>query len=262
MIPQTPLVQVVLYALLPGLVVVAGAVIAALRTPGPHLRSALQHFAAGVVFEVAAAELLPDIVRTHTPIETVVGFALGVATMLGIRQFTERLEGEEGSPGQGAPTDEAPPNEATGVRALGAQSGLLGATGVDLLIDGLLLGIGFAAGQREGRLLALALTMELLSLGLATATTLRGAGVHLRRVLMVVGGLTLLFWGGALVGATALTALTGGDLAMVLSFGLAALLYLVTEELLVEAHQRPDTPLIVAAFFAGFLVFLVLGIVT
>ena len=38
-----------------------------------------------------------------------------------------------------------------------------------------------------------------------------------------------------------------------LSFGLMALLYLVTEELLVEAHEKPDTPRISAMFFIGFL---------
>ncbi len=38
-----------------------------------------------------------------------------------------------------------------------------------------------------------------------------------------------------------------------LSFGLMALLYLVTEELLVEAHEKPDTPLISSMFFIGFL---------
>ncbi len=31
-----------------------------------------------------------------------------------------------------------------------------------------------------------------------------------------------------------------------------ALLCLVTEELLVEAHERPDTPLATAVFFVGF----------
>ena len=34
--------------------------------------------------------------------------------------------------------------------------------------------------------------------------------------------------------------------------GLMALLYLVTEELLVEAHEKPDTPLISSMFFIGF----------
>ena len=43
-----------------------------------------------------------------------------------------------------------------------------------------------------------------------------------------------------------------------LSFGLMALLYLVTEELLVEAHEKPDSPLISAMFFIGFLALLTL----
>ena len=47
-----------------------------------------------------------------------------------------------------------------------------------------------------------------------------------------------------------------------LSFGSAALLYLVTEELLVEAHEEPETPLSTATFFAGFLLLFVLQLAT
>ena len=42
------------------------------------------------------------------------------------------------------------------------------------------------------------------------------------------------------------------------AFGLIALLYLVTEELLVEAHEIEDRPWTSALFFVGFLVLLVL----
>lgn len=41
--------------------------------------------------------------------------------------------------------------------------------------------------------------------------------------------------------------------AAVLAFGSAALLYLVTEELLVEAHDTPDGPIHVTMFFVGFI---------
>ena len=43
-----------------------------------------------------------------------------------------------------------------------------------------------------------------------------------------------------------------------LAFGLIALLYLVTEELLVEAHEIPDRPWVTALFFIGFLLLLML----
>ena len=40
--------------------------------------------------------------------------------------------------------------------------------------------------------------------------------------------------------------------AIIASLGAAALMYLVIEELLTEAHEVKETPLITAAFFAGF----------
>jgi ZIP family zinc transporter len=43
-----------------------------------------------------------------------------------------------------------------------------------------------------------------------------------------------------------------------LAFGLIALLYLVTEELLVEAHESEDRPWVTAMFFVGFLLLLLL----
>jgi ZIP family zinc transporter len=67
----------------------------------------------------------------------------------------------------------------------------------------------------------------------------------------VLAGLIML---GALIGGTLLAGLAGPWLEGVLAFGAAALLYLVTEELLVEAHELPDTPLMTACFFVGFLV--------
>jgi len=48
-------------------------------------------------------------------------------------------------------------------------------------------------------------------------------------------------------------------LAAILGFGVAALLYLVTEDLLLEAHAPSDTPAITATFFLGFLIPLVLA---
>lgn len=66
---------------------------------------------------------------------------------------------------------------------------------------------------------------------------------------------------GAAGGATLLHLLPASILEIVFSFGLAALLFLVTEELPTEAHEVPETPLITSMFFAGFLLFLVLGMI-
>ncbi|MBC6612400.1 transporter [Hymenobacter sp. BT507] len=232
---------------------IAGAALAVWRAPGPGLRSAILHFAAGVIFSVVAVELLPDIVQRHAPYEVALGFGLGIATMLGLRAFTQRLEQRKEVPpavAAGSPTPAAP-----------LPWGLLLAIGIDILIDGLLLGIGFAAGAKEGTLLAVALTIELLSLGLATAVELRQDGHSKGRAVGIVAGLSLLLLTGAGVGLTVLQGATGNLLEIVLSFGLAALLFLVTEELLIEAHEETETPWLTLAFFVGFLLFLLLGMV-
>lgn len=209
----------------------------------PWLRSALQHFAAGTVFAAVAAELLPDVMSHHAPLATVLGFLIGVTAMLLIRAFTARLEQQKTQKQAGS-------------------AGLLTAIGVDITIDGLLIGIGFAAGARQGLLLTVALTLELLSLGLATATSLQQKGATRLRSSMTTSLLALLVLVGAMIGLFSLTAVSGNALAVVLSFGVAALLYLVTEELLVEAHEVPETTFITSVFFLGFLAILLLDLVT
>jgi ZIP family zinc transporter len=125
-------------------------------------------------------------------------------------------------------------------------------------VDGLLVGVGFAAGAEAGLIVTIALSLEVLFLVLATAAALVGAGASRGRVLGTTAGLTVLLLAGAIGGTLAAGALTGGLLAGVLAFGVAALLYLVTEELLVEAHETEDTPLATATFFLGFLALLLL----
>jgi ZIP family zinc transporter len=140
---------------------------------------------------------------------------------------------------------------------------MLVAIGVDLAVDGVLLGIGFAAGAKEGRMLAFALATELVALALALATvaTLQRRGASRGRALRILGGLLGVFVASAVAGTLLLAHLSGHALVFVLAFGSAALLFLVTEELLVEAHEEKETAWMTATFFAGFLLFLVIGVI-
>jgi ZIP family zinc transporter len=172
------------------------------------------------------------------------GFILGIASMLVIKWYTAKLELKE-------------------VGNIGKQLlpwGMLTAIGIDLLLDGLLLGIGFAAGAKEGMLLALALAMECLSLGLAISSSLLKLQLNGGKIISILTGLSVLFVIGAAIGFFVLHYTSDKVLEIVLSFGSAALLFLVTEELLVEAHEQKDSPFYTAAFFAGFLIFMILGI--
>jgi len=218
------------YTLIPAAAAIIGAVVAVHARPGPSVVSAIQHFAAGVVFAAAAGEILPDVMHRGSPWATVIGGAIGVATMLLVKQLENWAKGP---------------------------AGLLAAIGIDILIDGLVLGIGFAAGPKVGLLLTVALTIEILFLGLTVATELGESVGSRSKIVGITAALAILLPIGALLGVP-VAALPGPILTGFFAFGLIALLYLVTEELLIEAHETPDRPWVTAMFFAGFLALLVL----
>ena len=261
------LAHVLLLTLLPVCTAALGAIVSTVWPPSSRVRSGIQHFAGGVVFSVVAVELLPDVMQLHSPLSVVTGFALGIAAMLGIRKWTEGNEageapipdGHEGSVSSGEHAEPTIParvaDAATGV----APRGMLVAVGIDIALDGVLLGVAFAAGAKEGLLLTLALSVEVLSLGLAIAASLLDRGASRTRSILTVTGLAALLIPGAIAGDTVLHNAPDGIMTAVLAFGCAALLFLVTEELLVEAHEVPETAGTTTMFFAGFLLFLVLG---
>lgn len=118
--------------------------------------------------------------------------------------------------------------------------------------------IGFVTSQETGVFLAVALSVELLSLGIATAITLQNFAVDRRKILFIILGLSVLVLGSTLLSAALLGGISGGLLGIVLAFGLGALLFLVTEELLVEAHESKQSPWLTATFFGRFLLFMLL----
>ena len=143
----------------------------------------------------------------------------------------------------------------TAARAVDARLpvGFLVVVGVDLFIDGLLVGTGAAVSTKTATIIAIALTVEVLFLGLSVALQL----TKFRSVPTLAAAITALLSLAVAVGAI-LGALVLGDagdavLSLVLAFAAAALLWLVVEELLVEAHETPERPWMAAMFFVGFL---------
>lgn len=220
---------------IPAAVAIAGGALAAVWKPSHQVRSLIQHFAAGVILAALAVELLPDIGKEHATKAVVLGaFAAGSLFMYALKLWTERLEGHGGS---GA--------------AQGAAVGLLVATFVDVATDGFIIGAGFAAGGETGTVLALGLSVELLFLGLAV-TSEQIAGW---RIVGVTTALGLTVLGFAVLGSLLLAGASAAVLAGTLSFSAAALLYLVTEELLMEAHEVEEKPVSTLVLFGGFLTF-------
>ena len=220
-----------LLALSPVAAAVVGATFSTWLSPGQRTVSAIRHFAAGVVFAAAAGEILPDVMHGGSPVfATIVGGAAGVGLMLLVKKAEDWIEG---------PT------------------GLVAAVAIDLFVDGLVLGVAFHAAGTAGLLLAIALTAEVLSLGLALTASLSQQWKSSPKVVAAIGGLSLMLPLGAVL-ATPVSFLPEIYFTSTLALALVALLYLVTEELLVEAHEVEDTPAITAMFFVGFLGLLLL----
>ena len=215
------------FALIPMIAIMLGALLAGWRTPGERLVAAMQHLAAGVVFAAAATEILPLVMHGGSPAATLIGGAIGVAVMLGLKAAEGRFDGPVA---------------------------LLAAIGLDLAIDGLVLGLAFIAGEKAGTLLAVALTLEVLFLALTLTNDLTSRYRKMKAIGLTCA-LALLVPIGALV-AQPVALLSPVWITGFLSFGLMALLYLVTEELLVRAHEHGETTLVTSLFFLGFMAIL------
>ena len=114
---------------LAALVMVTSAVIASRAKPSAAVHSAMQHLAAGVICAVVAAELIPEAMETHRPIELSLGFFAGLVLMLSAKAVSDRLGGER------------------------RRTGMLIAVGVDVAIDGLLIGVRIVTPEGEIRTL-------------------------------------------------------------------------------------------------------------
>ena len=224
------LTDLIIGASIPAITLVVFAGIAGLRAPSAGMRSAMQHLAAGVICAVVAAELVPRAMATQLPIEISLGFVSGLVLMLAAKAIAERLMGGRG------------------------RVGLLLASGLDVTIDGLLIGVAFALATATGFLLVLAFTLELAAVGLAI-----GAGgdaskpTSVRRSVTIASMLAAPVVPAAIVGKLMLSPMSAPFEAGLMGFSSAVLLYLVIEELMREAHEVEELPAANWLFFAGFL---------
>ncbi|CAE8619028.1 unnamed protein product [Polarella glacialis] len=234
-------------------------------TPPKALSGALQHFAAGILLSAVAQELVPPMVAAEgleQNVAVIVGFSLGVLVMLllGIllpepEELPESKQSEEAIKRKQSKTavaeicrrrtdscsvsEQQEPLLGVSIVPQGSlpfPTAFLMAVVIDGCMDGLLLGIASAASESAGTVLAISLAIEMSFLGLTLATSLRGqpSSKALPAVLMspiaiilaaAVGG----YFAGLLASAEAFRI-------GLLSFGASALLFMVAEELLLEAH--------------------------
>jgi len=254
---------------------------------GPKMIAGMQHFASGILLAAISWELVPTI-KADTNNEktaTAVGFVIGAGLLMFIGRYdfkhwlrcyrklscmsSETLLVE-------VPTESPPPVERdanagdielgdfeTKVKVVeepvapmhGIPMGLVAAVVVDGSIDGLLIGISYVASTSAGLITAIALLIEMGLLGISTSATLKKGQLAKWKTFFLVFTLPLPIMIAGVIGATILSSLSGAWYIAVVSFGIAGLLYLVTEELIVEAHDDEETDrwYVSGLCFVGFL---------
>jgi len=113
----------------------------------------------------------------------------------------------------------------------------LAAIVVDSFMDGFLIGITGAAGPGATIIMAGSLSVEMSFVGLTLATACHGMPYSKAIPAALAGPITLVI--GAMLGGLLTTQIAGDPamLAGIMGFGTSALLFMVAEELLLEAHE-------------------------
>jgi len=225
---------------------------------------AMQHLAAGIVLSAVAVELVPILSAAPADapniIAIVVGFTAGVALFLLIGRFCPEDAEED-------PKAEALMNRRTSARGSSRVASMFKSASapafpfaltvavlVDSFVDGFLVGISSATGQSAGVVMAIALTIEMGFLALTFAATMQKQPLAIG-LSCIVAAPSILFC-GACIGAGVATIVSGALHTALISFGISALLYLVPEELLLEAHEGQEEEhvwYVDMFFFVGFL---------
>ena len=241
--------HILILSLLPAFALVVGMSISLFKRPSAQFFSVVQHFAAGIVLAAAVIEVLPIVVDAHERLTTYLGFGLGVLLLMAIKMMTPVDSGY-------AHLQLEQKKNQLSISNIKSVS-FITALALDLLINGLLLGIAFIVSERGGILVAIGVSFEVFFLGLMLVVLLYPRFTH-AKIFVLSLGLFLVVLMGACLGAYFSSVLTGALFIGWLAFGVAALLYSVVEKVLAEAHAKVGTRLDTAVFFLGFFIVLIL----
>jgi ZIP family zinc transporter len=227
--------QVVLLALLPFAGNFAGGVLAEVINVTQRRVSLALHGAAGILFAVIAVELMPRTLANAPAWIVVLGFCVGGALSIVLKQMVERIQATRG--GSAGPWM------------------IYIAVSTDLFTDGLLIGTGSAVSFSLALLLAVAQVLADVPEGFASMAKFRSQGISRRtRVLLSLG-----FAAPILIAAIGSYWLLrdASDVWQIgiLSVATGMLVVLTVEDIVPEAHEGADFPLATGAVIAGFALF-------
>ncbi|OEU12896.1 hypothetical protein FRACYDRAFT_244169 [Fragilariopsis cylindrus CCMP1102] len=228
-----------------------------------NISGALQHFAAGLLLSAVGSELLPTLLNAtgfQENLYATIGFFAGMGVLISeraksLRQSAKAINAEycdncetikeaghshgggEVQPLIVSSSSSSKQKEAAAIVEKALPMSFLAAIIVDACMDGFLIGIAGAAGPSATIIMAGSLSVEMSFVGLTLATACHGMPYSKSIPAALAGPLFLIM--GSLLGDVLANQVADDPsmLAAIMGFGTSALLFMVAEELLLEAHE-------------------------
>lgn len=231
-----PLVLVL--AALPAAGNIVGSLLAEIADVSRRTLSLALHLAAGIVIGVVGLELLPRTLQARPPWVPLLAFVAGGVLFMGLERAIGFVKSRASSGDQ-----------RTGPLAI------FGGVCIDLFSDGVLIGTGSLINPALGLLLAIGQVPADVPEGFAAAATLRANGVPRRHRLLLAASFAIPVLAGGTIGYLALR--TAPDLVTlsVLALTGGALITVVVEEMVPEAHGGDTSRWGAVALTAGVALF-------
>lgn len=231
------LLLVVLLALVPAAANMLGGLVAEVVSLSERVFSAALHLAVGIVIAVIGLELMPRALEANPVWVPLVAFTVGGGLFLGVDALSGFLQARAGKRGTGG--------------ALGIYFGVA----LDLFSDGVMIGTGSVINPALGLLLAVGQAPADLPEGFAAQAAFRRAGVARRWRVLAGAGFVVPILLGAVLGYLALRDAPEVVTLSVLAFTGGALLSVVIEEMIPEAHEAKQSRLDSFYLTVGFVIF-------
>lgn len=227
-------------AALPALGNFAGGVMAEVFRVSERALSLALHLAAGIVLAVVGLELMPEALEASAPWVPLLAFVAGGAAFIGLDHTIGHVQGLLGSG-----DDERQ----------GSALAIFSGVSMDLFSDGVMIGTAAVLDPRLGLLLAMGQVPADVPEGFAAVATLRSAGISRERRFLLSAAFAIPIFVGATLGYFALRDAPEVVTLSVLALTGGALVAVVVEEMIHEAHEGETSQMGPVFLTAGFALF-------
>lgn len=237
------------YLLIPVIGIITGLLLTYLISPSQNFIAYVYSFMAGLVLAVISTELVPNIVSVTASVEKlsiIIGFLAGMILLLVIRSYVNSKVRQVNL----SKAEDLVPWQ------------LVISISIDFFINSFLIGLVSSIGESIGISLGVILTIEMIILTIGLSQRLKNKEISKASFLWLILLTSIIILFGVTIGYTLGKKLHRTPFYYgLLSFGIAVLLWLVVEELLIYTREvkNINTDASIFLIFSGFLVIIILS---